>query len=67
LAEPCKSWDLCSWHGTAETSEADWFTFGPSGLGCYNKTSEFVMGLRLSAPVEPGQEEGLDMCYRSHR
>ena len=26
-----------------------------------NKTSEFVMGLRLSAPVEPGQEEGLDI------
>ena len=31
-----------------------------------NETSEFVMGLWLSAPVEPGQEEGLDMCYRSH-
>ena len=27
-----------------------------------NETSEFVMGLRLSAPVEPGQEEGLDIC-----
>ena len=26
-----------------------------------NETSEFVMGLRLSAPVEPGQEEGLDI------
>ena len=26
-----------------------------------NETSEFVMGLLLSAPVEPGQEEGLDI------
>ena len=26
-----------------------------------NETSEFVMGLRPSAPVEPGQEEGLDI------
>ena len=27
-----------------------------------NETLEFVMGLWLSAPVEPGQEEGLDIC-----
>jgi len=27
-----------------------------------NETSEFVMGLLLSAPVEPWQEEGLDIC-----
>ena len=26
-----------------------------------NETAEFVLGLRLSAPVEPGQEEGLDI------
>ena len=26
-----------------------------------NKTSEFVMGLRPFAPVEPGHEEGLDI------
>jgi len=27
-----------------------------------NETSEFVMGLQLSAPVESGPEEGLDIC-----
>jgi hypothetical protein len=33
-----------------------------ANLHVNNETSEFVMGLRLSAPVDPGQEEGLDIC-----
>ena len=31
-------------------------------LHANNETSEFVMGLQLSVPFEPGQEEGLDIC-----
>lgn len=30
-------------------------------LHVHNETFKFVMGLRLSAPVEPGQDEGLDI------